>query len=152
LRRATASSCPTCAAAASRRAMRISTNYQIPVYLQDVLTLLAGLGAARVSIIGTSMGGLMAMVLGAMQPQAGRALSCLIQTWARKSTPRGSSRIRGYAGKAATCGQLARGGRAAARRLRIRLAGLERCALGRDRAPELPSPTRRACRRRTPTR
>src|SRR5579862_9498548 len=27
-------------------------NYQIPVYLQDLMTLLAGLGAARVSIIG----------------------------------------------------------------------------------------------------
>src|SRR5215469_4857867 len=44
-------------------------NYQIPVYLGDLLVLLAGLGAPRVTVIGTSMGGLMAMVLAVMQPQ-----------------------------------------------------------------------------------
>ena len=43
-------------------------NYQIGVYLQDVQTLLAGLGATRVTVIGTSMGGLMALVLAATQP------------------------------------------------------------------------------------
>ena len=44
-------------------------NYQIPVYLNDLLLLCAGLGIGRASIIGTSMGGLMAMVLAVMQPQ-----------------------------------------------------------------------------------
>src|SRR6516165_7892812 len=44
-------------------------NYQIPVYLTDLLSLFAGLGIERLSIIGTSMGGLMAMVLAVMQPQ-----------------------------------------------------------------------------------
>src|SRR5215472_14615144 len=43
-------------------------NYQIRVYLGDVRRLLAGLGARRIAIVGTSMGGLMAMVLAAMQP------------------------------------------------------------------------------------
>src|SRR5258705_8985884 len=38
----------------------LSLHDALPIYLQDVLTLLAGLGAARVTIIGTSMGGLMA--------------------------------------------------------------------------------------------
>src|SRR3974390_2898871 len=45
------------------------SNYQIPIYLSDLVPLCAGLGVERVSIIGTSMGGLMAMVLAAMQPQ-----------------------------------------------------------------------------------
>ena len=44
------------------------SNYQIPVYLQDVQALLAGLGVARVGVVGTSMGGLMAMVLAVTQP------------------------------------------------------------------------------------
>jgi pimeloyl-ACP methyl ester carboxylesterase len=74
-------------------------NYQIPVYLQDVLTLLAGLGAARVSIIGTSMGGLMAMVLAATQPQR---VSCVVlNDVGPQVDPAGLERIRGYAGKAA---------------------------------------------------
>jgi pimeloyl-ACP methyl ester carboxylesterase len=74
-------------------------NYQIPVYLQDVLRLLAGLGAARVSIIGTSMGGLMAMVLGAMQPQL--VARIVLNDVGPQVEPAGLERIRGYAGKAA---------------------------------------------------
>jgi pimeloyl-ACP methyl ester carboxylesterase len=74
-------------------------NYQIPVYLQDVLTLLAGLGAARVTIIGTSMGGLMAMVLAAMQPQLVSRI--VLNDVGPEVDPRGLERIRGYAGRAA---------------------------------------------------
>ena len=77
-------------------------NYQIPVYLQDVLALLAGLGAARVSIIGTSMGGLMAMVLGAMQPQL--VARIVLNDVGPQVDPAGLERIRGYAGKAAPVG------------------------------------------------
>jgi pimeloyl-ACP methyl ester carboxylesterase len=74
-------------------------NYQIPVYLQDVLTLLAGLGAARVTIIGTSMGGLMAMVLAAMQPKLVSRI--VLNDVGPEVDPRGLERIRGYAGRAA---------------------------------------------------
>ena len=74
-------------------------NYQIPVYLQDVLTLLAGLGAARVSIIGTSMGGLMAMLLAATQPKLVSRI--VLNDVGPEVDPRGLERIRGYAGKAA---------------------------------------------------
>jgi pimeloyl-ACP methyl ester carboxylesterase len=74
-------------------------NYQIPVYLQDVLTLLAGLGAARVSIIGTSMGGLMAMLLGAMQPKLVSRI--VLNDVGPEVDPAGLERIRGYAGRAA---------------------------------------------------
>ena len=72
-------------------------NYQIPVYLTDTMALLAALGAARVSIIGTSMGGLMAMVFAAMQP--GRVASIVLNDVGPELDPRGLERIRGYAGK-----------------------------------------------------
>ena len=74
-------------------------NYQIPVYLQDVLRLLAGLGAARVSIIGTSMGGLMAMVLAGTQAQLVERI--VLNDVGPEVDPAGLERIRGYAGKAA---------------------------------------------------
>jgi pimeloyl-ACP methyl ester carboxylesterase len=75
-----------------------SANYQIPVYLGDVLRALAGLGAARVTIIGTSMGGLMAMVLAQRAPQlvAGIVLNDVGAELERS----GLERIRGYLGKA----------------------------------------------------
>jgi len=73
-------------------------NYQIPVYLADVLRLLNGLGAARVTIIGTSMGGLMAMVLAAMQPQL--LAGIVLNDVGPEVDKAGLERIRGYAGKA----------------------------------------------------
>jgi pimeloyl-ACP methyl ester carboxylesterase len=74
-------------------------NYQIPVYLNDLLRLFAGLGVGRVSIIGTSMGGLMAMVFAAMQPQP--VAGIVLNDVGAEVDPRGLERIRGYAGKSA---------------------------------------------------
>jgi pimeloyl-ACP methyl ester carboxylesterase len=74
-------------------------NYQIPVYVGDVLRLLAGLGAGRVTIIGTSMGGLMAMVLAAMQPEV--VAGIVLNDVGPEVDPRGLERIRGYVGKSA---------------------------------------------------
>ena len=74
-------------------------NYQIPVYLQDLVTLLAGLGAARVSIIGTSMGGLMAMLLAATHPKLVSRI--VLNDVGPQVDPAGLERIRGYAGQAA---------------------------------------------------
>jgi pimeloyl-ACP methyl ester carboxylesterase len=73
------------------------SNYQIPVYVNDLLQLFAGLGVQRASIVGTSMGGLMAMVLAAMQPQwvAGIVLNDV----GPEVDPQGLERIRSYAGK-----------------------------------------------------
>jgi pimeloyl-ACP methyl ester carboxylesterase len=68
------------------------------VYLKDVLTLLTGLGATRVSIIGTSMGGLMAMMLAATQP--GLVSAIVLNDVGPEVDPAGLERIRGYAGKA----------------------------------------------------
>ena len=72
-------------------------NYQIPTYIADLLLLLSGLGVDRVNIIGTSMGGLMAMVFAAMQP--GRVASIVLNDVGPELDPRGLERIRGYAGK-----------------------------------------------------
>jgi pimeloyl-ACP methyl ester carboxylesterase len=73
-------------------------NYQIPVYVADLLRLLTGLGAARVSIIGTSMGGLMALVLAALQPQV--VAGIVLNDVGPEIDRGGLERIRGYAGKA----------------------------------------------------
>ena len=74
-----------------------SSHYQIPTYLADLLLLLRGLGVYRVNIIGTSMGGLMAMVLAAMQPRL--VASIVLNDVGPEIDPRGLERIRGYAGK-----------------------------------------------------
>jgi pimeloyl-ACP methyl ester carboxylesterase len=74
-------------------------NYQIPVYLGDLRLLLAALGAPRVTVIGTSMGGLMAMVLAVTQPQAVEGL--VLNDVGPEVQREGIERIRGYAGKAA---------------------------------------------------
>jgi len=73
-------------------------HYQIAVYLEDVQMLLAGLGAVRVRIIGTSMGGLMAMVLAATRP--GLVAGIVLNDVGPEVDPAGLERIRGYAGKA----------------------------------------------------
>jgi pimeloyl-ACP methyl ester carboxylesterase len=75
------------------------SNYQIPVYVKDLLWLFAGLGVGRVSIIGTSMGGLMAMVLTAMQPQL--VAGIVLNDVGPEVDPQGLERIRGYVGKSA---------------------------------------------------
>jgi pimeloyl-ACP methyl ester carboxylesterase len=80
-------------------------NYQVPVYVQDLLLLLRGLGAPRVTVIGTSMGGLMAMVLAAMQPQM--LAGIVLNDVGPEVDPRGLERIRGYAGRAAPVGNWA---------------------------------------------
>ena len=73
-------------------------HYRIPVYLRDVLTLLNGLGAGRISVIGTSMGGLMAMLLTATQP--GLVARIVLNDIGPEADPAGLERIRGYAGRA----------------------------------------------------
>jgi len=74
-------------------------HYQIPIYLGDVLSMLTGLGAARVTVIGTSMGGLMGMVLAATQP--GLISGLVLNDVGPEVHPEGLERIRSYAGKSA---------------------------------------------------
>jgi pimeloyl-ACP methyl ester carboxylesterase len=73
-------------------------NYQIPVYLNDLQSLFTGLGIERVSIVGTSMGGLIAMVLAVMQPQL--IARIVLNDVGPEIDREGLERIRGYAGKA----------------------------------------------------
>jgi pimeloyl-ACP methyl ester carboxylesterase len=72
-------------------------NYQIPVYLKDLELLLSGLGVERTAIVGTSMGGLMAMVWAAMQPA--RVARIVLNDVGPEVDPVGLERIRGYAGR-----------------------------------------------------
>src|SRR5579871_5795723 len=74
-------------------------NYQIPVYLQDLDRLLRGLGIERFAVVGTSMGGLMAMALAATQPA--RLTRVVLNDVGPEIDPAGLERIRGYAGKSA---------------------------------------------------
>jgi pimeloyl-ACP methyl ester carboxylesterase len=72
-------------------------NYQLPVYLQDLITLLEGLNAPRVAVIGTSMGGLMALLLAATEPERVRGI--VLNDIGPEVDPRGIERIRSYAGR-----------------------------------------------------
>jgi len=77
-------------------------NYQIPTYVGDLIPLFTGLGCQRVSIVGTSMGGLMAMVLAATQPRL--VARIVLNDVGAELDPQGLERIRGYAGKSAPVG------------------------------------------------
>ncbi|GAC1452107.1 MAG: alpha/beta hydrolase [Steroidobacteraceae bacterium] len=74
-------------------------NYQLPVYVQDTQALLGGLGVSRASIVGTSMGGLMALLMAGMQPQLVSGI--VLNDVGPELDPAGIERIRGYAGKTA---------------------------------------------------
>jgi pimeloyl-ACP methyl ester carboxylesterase len=72
-------------------------NYQLPVYLQDLATLLGGLGVTRAAVIGTSMGGLMAMLLAVTEPELTAGI--VLNDVGPEMDPAGLERIRGYAGR-----------------------------------------------------
>jgi pimeloyl-ACP methyl ester carboxylesterase len=80
-------------------------NYQLPVYVRDVLALLAGLGASRVAVIGTSMGGLMGMLLAYMRP--GLVTRMVLNDIGPEVNAEGVERIRGYAGRSTPVGSWA---------------------------------------------
>jgi pimeloyl-ACP methyl ester carboxylesterase len=72
-------------------------NYQPGIYLQDLLALLAAIGAARVAVIGTSLGGILAMTLG----HAARSLTAgiVLNDIGPEIDPSGIERIKQYAGR-----------------------------------------------------
>lgn len=74
-----------------------SDNYQPNVYLEDILTLLDLLAVPRVAVIGTSMGGILGMMLGYLKAER---LSCLVlNDVGPEVDPKGIERIKSYAGK-----------------------------------------------------
>jgi pimeloyl-ACP methyl ester carboxylesterase len=73
--------------------------YRPDVYAQDMLVLLDGLGIARACLIGTSMGGLMAMVMNALRPDL--ASGFVFNDIGPVLDPAGLARIQGYVGPGA---------------------------------------------------
>jgi pimeloyl-ACP methyl ester carboxylesterase len=72
-------------------------NYQPAIYVQDILTLLDTVGAAQVTVIGTSLGGLLAMMLGV--GHRSRVAGMVLNDIGPEADPVGIERIKGYAGR-----------------------------------------------------
>jgi len=71
--------------------------YVPPTYAQDVLELLDTSGVERVAVIGTSMGGILALLLAALRPAAIAAV--VLNDVGPVVDPAGLARIAGYVGK-----------------------------------------------------
>ncbi|PNU02539.1 alpha/beta fold hydrolase [Novosphingobium guangzhouense] len=75
-----------------------ATQYRPDVYALDMLALLDGLGIARAALVGTSMGGLIAMVMHALRPELVQAV--VFNDIGPVLDPAGLRRIQGYVGPA----------------------------------------------------
>jgi len=73
------------------------TNYHPGVYVDDMWTLLRELSLERVIIVGTSMGGLMAMLMAATRPQSVAAI--VLNDVGPQIDPAGAARIQSYVGR-----------------------------------------------------
>ncbi len=71
-------------------------NYRPDVYAKDMFALMDSLGIERAGLIGTSLGGLMAMIMAAMQPA--RIGSVILNDIGPELAPEGLARISGYVG------------------------------------------------------
>lgn len=74
-------------------------NYQPAIYVQDILALLGTVEAPRVAIVGTSLGGMLAMMLGIGQPA--RVAGIVLNDVGPEVDPVGVERIKQYAGRLA---------------------------------------------------
>jgi pimeloyl-ACP methyl ester carboxylesterase len=72
-------------------------NYRPDVYAADMFALLGGLGIARAGLIGTSMGGLVAMIMAAMKPD--RLSAIVLNDVGPQIEAEGLARIAGYVGR-----------------------------------------------------
>lgn len=72
-------------------------NYQPGIYVQDMFALLDRLDVARCGVIGTSMGGIMGMVMGMLAPQ--RLIGLVLNDVGPELDPAGLARIAAYTGK-----------------------------------------------------
>jgi pimeloyl-ACP methyl ester carboxylesterase len=73
------------------------SNYHPLIYTQDALALLDSLSISRAAIIGTSLGGMIAMAMAATQPA--RIAGVVLNDVGPEVAPEGIARIRGYVGK-----------------------------------------------------
>jgi pimeloyl-ACP methyl ester carboxylesterase len=72
-------------------------NYQPAIYVQDILALLAAVDVPRVAVIGTSLGGMLAMMLSFSHPA--RIAGIILNDGGPEIDPVGIERIKQYAGK-----------------------------------------------------
>jgi pimeloyl-ACP methyl ester carboxylesterase len=72
-------------------------NYQPAIYLQDILALIDTIDAQRVAVVGTSMGGLLAMMLAV--GSGDRVSGLVLNDMGPEVDPVGLERIKGYAGR-----------------------------------------------------
>jgi pimeloyl-ACP methyl ester carboxylesterase len=72
-------------------------NYQPAIYLQDILTLIDAVAVQQVAVIGTSMGGLLAMMLAVGSRD--RISGVVLNDMGPEVDPEGLERIKGYAGR-----------------------------------------------------
>jgi pimeloyl-ACP methyl ester carboxylesterase len=72
-------------------------NYQPAIYLQDIITLIDTVAAQRVAVIGTSMGGLLAMMMAV--GSRNRVSGLVLNDMGPEVDPKGLERIKGYAGR-----------------------------------------------------
>jgi pimeloyl-ACP methyl ester carboxylesterase len=75
-------------------------NYQPAIYLQDILTLIDAFDAQRVAVIGTSMGGMLAMMMAVGSRD--RVSAVVLNDMGPEVDPTGLDRIKGYAGRLPT--------------------------------------------------
>jgi pimeloyl-ACP methyl ester carboxylesterase len=71
--------------------------YQAPIYVGDVMAVLEELAIPRAVFLGTSMGGLITMILAAIKPEL--IVAGILNDIGPIIDPRGIARISGYAGK-----------------------------------------------------
>jgi pimeloyl-ACP methyl ester carboxylesterase len=74
-------------------------NYAPPTYAADVLSLFDAIGIERAVVLGTSLGGLVTMILAAAAHD--RIAGAMLNDIGPEIDPRGIERIRGYVGRAA---------------------------------------------------
>jgi len=72
-------------------------NYQPGIYVQDILALLSAVDAPRVAVIGTSLGGMLAMMLSFSHPA--RIAGIVLNDVGPEIDPVGIERIKQYAGR-----------------------------------------------------
>ena len=76
-------------------------NYRPDVYAADMFALLDALGIERCGLVGTSMGGLMAMIMAAMQPA--RVPAIVLNDVGPVLEPEGLARIQAMSAAGAGC-------------------------------------------------